>query len=788
MTRRARTVRTNLVHRPTLVERRDPTAATQQLQFISPGMPQVPNFNPRRAVNQAYLASFVVARCVQIRARDLAALPFLTGPRLPVSPTDLPAVTPGSPLARLAAAPAPELTWEKLIAWLATQWIVTGKMGAEIEWAGTPAKGAPVALWPLVSAELRPIESKGGNRWFDRFEYGRPDAPKRLSPDEILYDWNPAPDNFRQPYSVLQSAALDVSVAVMVGRYNYAFLRNDARPAAVVVTEKFATGDDFDAFADQFEGRHQGVDNAGRVAFLEAEGGDGDVAKSVHIETLGISQKDARMLEMHRASLEHVAMALGVPWSRLSAADRTFSNADAEDQWYWESTLLPDVRALQAAINAQVAPKLGPDVGWFDLSSVRALQPRPPVDAGGAAVLVGAGIAGVEEVRPWFGLAGPGPDLPELPAGGQDGPDAPALPAPGDPGGADGGDRGIPSGDGRVSGDVHGRPGDVHGRPGHDHGGRDAGAGVGGPDRRALTVEDQAARRATIWRTVDATIRSLEATWVKQWRRLFNDQADAVTKAITRSRAKQVRAASTAREIRADLGVFDSAYWRARTEALAEAMYEAAVTHGVARINSDFGVSFDLEAPFVRGFIAARANQLAGQVTSSTYAAIQSALADGVANGASIDDLATAVQDVFDVASRSRAKTIARTEVISASNGSASLAAAQLPPDVVAGAEWISTADDRTRDDHVDADGQVVPVGTPFTVGGEQLAYPGDPSGSADNVINCRCTVAHLTPADYEATGRSRQVSLNLATYAVRALRPGDFDSAEFRRSLLAVA
>lgn len=777
MTRRARTVRSNLVHRPTIVERRDPTAATQQLQFISPGMPQVPNFNPHRAVNQAYLASFVVARCVQIRARDLAALPFLTGPRLPVSPTDLPAVTPGSPLARLAAAPAPELTWEKLIAWLATQWIVTGKMGAEIEWAGTPAKGAPVALWPLVSAELRPIESKGGNRWFDRFEYGRPDSPKRLTPDQILYDWNPAPDNFRQPYSVLQSAALDVSVAVMVGRYNYAFLRNDARPAAVVVTEKFATQDDFDEFAGQFEGRHQGVDNAGRVAFLEAEGGDGDVAKSVHIETLGISQKDARMLEMHRASLEHVAMSLGVPWSRLSAADRTFSNADAEDQWYWESTLLPDVRALQAAINAQVAPKLGADVGWFDLSSVRALQPRPPVDAGGAAVLVGAGIAGVEEVRPWFGLAGPGPDLPELPAGG--------VPDGQDPSNGDG--------DGQQAGGAAGAEGDraappapaplpVGSAPAVDR------RGDVGSEHRGLTVEEQAARRATIWRTVDATIRSLEATWVKQWRRLFNDQADAVTKAITRSRAKQVRAATTAREIRADLGVFDSAYWRARTEALAESMYEAAVTHGVARVNTDFGVSFDLEAPFIRDFVTARANQLAGQVTSSTYAAIQSALADGVGQGLSIDDLAANVQQVFDVASSSRARTIARTEVISASNGSASLAAAQLPPDVVAGAEWISTADDRTRDDHVDADGQVVPVGTPFTVGGEQLAYPGDPSGSADNVINCRCTVAHLTPADYEATGRSRQVSLNLATYAVRALRPGDFDSAEFRRSLLAVA
>jgi SPP1 gp7 family putative phage head morphogenesis protein len=197
-------------------------------------------------------------------------------------------------------------------------------------------------------------------------------------------------------------------------------------------------------------------------------------------------------------------------------------------------------------------------------------------------------------------------------------------------------------------------------------------------------------------------------------------------------------------------------------------------------------VSFDLEAPFVQDFIRARANQLAGQVTSSTYAAIQQALADGVSQGASIDDLAASVQQVFDVASSSRAKTIARTEVISASNGSASLAAAQLPADVAAGQEWISTRDERTRDDHADADGQVVAMGQPFDVGGEALLYPGDPGGDGGNVINCRCTVAFLTPKDMEGRSRPvRVVPLRLAQFALRTVTVGgDFDEHEFRRSL----
>jgi len=32
----------------------------------------------------------------------------------------------------------------------------------------------------------------------------------------------------------------------------------------------------------------------------------------------------------------------------------------------------------------------------------------------------------------------------------------------------------------------------------------------------------------------------------------------------------------------------------------------------------------------------------------------------------------------------------------------------------------------------------------PFIVDGESLDYPGDPSGSAANVINCRCGVSYL--------------------------------------------
>jgi hypothetical protein len=75
-------------------------------------------------------------------------------------------------------------------------------------------------------------------------------------------------------------------------------------------------------------------------------------------------------------------------------------------------------------------------------------------------------------------------------------------------------------------------------------------------------------------------------------------------------------------------------------------------------------------------------------------------------------------------------------------------------------------------------------MGTAFEVGGESLLYPGDPGGDGGNVINCRCTVAFLTPQDMERAGRSRVVPLRTARALLRMVPAGEFDEAAFRSAL----
>lgn len=57
---------------------------------------------------------------------------------------------------------------------------------------------------------------------------------------------------------------------------------------------------------------------------------------------------------------------------------------------------------------------------------------------------------------------------------------------------------------------------------------------------------------------------------------------------------------------------------------------------------------------------------------------------------------------------------------------------------------WIATLDGKTRPTHWAADGQRAPLAGTFTVGGEAMQFPGDPTASAAETINCRCRVGVL--------------------------------------------
>ena len=117
-----------------------------------------------------------------------------------------------------------------------------------------------------------------------------------------------------------------------------------------------------------------------------------------------------------------------------------------------------------------------------------------------------------------------------------------------------------------------------------------------------------------------------------------------------------------------------------------------------------------------------------------------------VQNGGGMSDVARALQKKYTkLAVRPRAWRIARTEVHSASVTAVHEAFASL--NVKMDKKWRTTLDGRERASHRAANSHPpIPFDAKFVVGGEQLAYPGDRSGSAANIINCRCVVLYVPP------------------------------------------
>ena len=122
--------------------------------------------------------------------------------------------------------------------------------------------------------------------------------------------------------------------------------------------------------------------------------------------------------------------------------------------------------------------------------------------------------------------------------------------------------------------------------------------------------------------------------------------------------------------------------------------------------------------------------QITAQVTS------------GILQGESIKHLADRLQTNIPNMNRTSAIRAARTAVTGAQNAGrldSYLRAEEMG--IPLKKVWIATLDNRTRHNHAVADGQTVEEDKPFTVGGYELMYPGDPNGPGHEIYNCRCTM-----------------------------------------------
>ena len=131
------------------------------------------------------------------------------------------------------------------------------------------------------------------------------------------------------------------------------------------------------------------------------------------------------------------------------------------------------------------------------------------------------------------------------------------------------------------------------------------------------------------------------------------------------------------------------------------------------------------------------------KVTATSKKKIKDIIAIGTAEGLGQEEVAKRIRNSMVITDRARSRTIARTETHSAMQNSSLKVAETISNSSPLQKEWVSVEDGRTRHSHSTADGQLVPVKSAFSVNGSALMHPGDPSGPAGEIINCRCAMVY---------------------------------------------
>lgn len=149
---------------------------------------------------------------------------------------------------------------------------------------------------------------------------------------------------------------------------------------------------------------------------------------------------------------------------------------------------------------------------------------------------------------------------------------------------------------------------------------------------------------------------------------------------------------------------------------------------------------FEIAQAAIRSWLVSYGAAKVTQILENTRLQIRRSLVRGHDQDEPPRVLARRIRDeTGGLIARRRAETIARTETHIAANVGSNEAAHATGLKMQK--EWCATEDERTRPDHHEADGQRVDKDADFIVGGERLRFPGDPKGSARQIINCRCVV-----------------------------------------------
>jgi HK97 family phage portal protein len=188
-----------------------------------------------------------------------------------------------------------------------------------------------------------------------------------LPPENVIWIRNkPHPIDPYLQLTPLTSAGLAIETDFLARLFNLNFLRNDGRPGLLIGITGQMNQTDAREIKNRFSGTpHQ----AGRTTVIEADG--------ITVNDLAANPRDLQWLEAITGTKSDILLAFGTPESVLgNASGRTYDNADAEKEVWWEETMMPHCEPISAGLDLLTGGMDDDKFLTFDYDSVDVLQRR----------------------------------------------------------------------------------------------------------------------------------------------------------------------------------------------------------------------------------------------------------------------------------------------------------------------------------------------------------------------------------------------------------------------------
>lgn len=777
------------VESPVESTKSDPAFNTA-VQFFNVGQPRYSSKDYKSYVTEGYARNPTVYRVVNLLARTMSGIRWraYTDERLKREVTDHPLLT-------LFKKPNPRMARTRFLKECFTHWLIAGN--AYI-YGNRPSKNAPPQeLWLLRPDRVKIIP---GENDIQAYRYGvNPQSGLTYEPRDVLHlsMINPEDDWYGlSPLSVI-SALIDMQNEGQ--GWNLALMQSSGRPSGALVYPTQIRGEQLNQIERQVDMRLSGKRNAGRPLILD---------NNINYIEMGKTPLDMDWGRLREMNMREMAASNDVaPELVGDAAGKTFANVHEANQALYTEKALPMMDEFMDEINMWLPPMYDQPIYLaYDRSDIEALAENKQVASTRATTGWNSGKLTLNEARKMEGEeAIPGGDVLKLNgaivpiayleqyaeqaivaklAGLQNAALAAQQPTPPNistnntPTQQNGGQSSqkepstTTNATTNPASNTSTQPARTPAKP------------VSG-DKASGTARDTKAFNLTSNEQKAAFHQQMEdarARWDEEATRRIADYFKSEHKTVVKALKAQP---DTAGYVTALEDVLDKQSDKLRdvlvrlyqdvgedigNEVLQSFPDEDNKVSDVGHEHKALTVSM-----FSKGLVArllAMAGQKVKDITATTLKALQGTLADGVAQGESIPQLAKRLDALYiDEIIPNRSVNVARTEVVGASNFASHEAAGQFSDQygVQLTKVWLATPDSRTRPAHADADGQEVPLDQPFEVGGEELMYPGDSeNGSADNICQCRCTQyynrasnsASSDESDMESASNSKLISL----------------------------